>query len=195
MARTLDFAFAGKTSACKLEKVDRRKLYGYVESEVLDGADQRCELATLASDGRTVIPAGGIGLASFSPDGRWLEKSELSAVDLEGNPIELDDKVTIEEYLSHNIRLVYALEAEDGIDKALLAELNKGNIYKFEFSYRGGLNADAAFMLEGKDGTVWMAVGAPTDIEFVSYEQVGFTESADGDEGGEDEDGIDFGMM
>lgn len=206
MARTLDFTFAGKTSACTMQKVDRRKLYGYVESEVLDGSGSPCELATLASDGRTVIPAGGIALASFSPDGRWLDKSELSAIDLEGNPIEpvessfnapiaLDQKVSIEDYLSHNIRMVYALGADDGIDQSLLDELKKGTIFRFEFSYRGGLTADTAFMLEGKDGTVWMAVGSPTAIEFVSYEQVGFAISPDEDEQEDDDEGFDFSMM
>ena len=205
MARTLDFTFAGETSACGLEKVDRRKLYGYVDSEVLDGADQKCELATLASDGRTIIPAGGIGLATFSPDGRWLDKSDLSAVDLEGNPIEpvessfnapiaLEETASIEEYLSHNIRMVYALSAEDGISGKLLAELAAGKIFKFDFSYRGGLTADPSFLLEGKDGSVWMAVGSPTDIEFISYEQVGFAVPPDED-ADEEDDGIDFGMM
>ena len=139
MARTLDFTYAGNTSACSIDKVDRRKLYGYVETEVLDGADQKCQLATLASDGRTVIPAGGIALATFSPDGLWLDKSELSAVDLEGKPIEpvassfnapieLSEIVGIDDYLSHNIRMVYALSAEEGIDAALVAELKKGSI-------------------------------------------------------------------
>ena len=205
MARTLDFKFRDKISACSINKVDRRKLYGYVETEVLDGADQVCELATLASDGRTVIPAGGIALATFAPDGRWLDKSDLSAVDLEGNPIEpvessfgapieLTEKVSIEDYLSHNIRMVYALSADDGIDKGLLGELAKGTIFRFEFSYRGGLIADTAFMLEGKDGTIWMAVGSRTDIEYISYEQVGFAVSPDEDEADDDE-GIDFGMM
>jgi len=207
MARTLDFSFSGNISACSISKVDRRKLYGYIESEVLDGADRRCTLATLASDGRTLIPAGGVALASFSPDGRWLDKSELTAVDLEQSPIEpvessfsapidLTEKVTIEDYLSHNIRAVYELNAEEGIDEALLGELKKGTIFKFDFSYRGGLTADTAFMLEGKDGTVWMAVGSPTKIEFVTYEQVGFAVAPEEDGDTEEEDdGMDFGMM
>ena len=51
-------------------------------------------------------------------------------------------------------------------------------------------------MLEGKDGTVWMAVGSPTKIEFISYEQVGFAVSPDDDEeGDEEDDGMDFGMI
>jgi len=205
MARTLDFTFGGNTIACSMEKVDRKKLYGFKTTEILNGDEEKCSLATLASDGRTLIPSGGVALASFSDDGRWLDKSELKAVNLEGEeivpvkssfgaPIPLTDEATIDEYLSHNVRMVYELDAEEGIDDALLKALKGGKIFKFSYSFRGGLMADAAFMLMGDDDTVWMAVGSPTDIQFISYEQAATLEEED-DGDSEDDDGFDFGMM
>ena len=43
-------------------------------------------------------------------------------------------------------------------------------------------------MLEGKDGTIWMAVGSRTDIEYISYEQVGFASVPDHYEDEDEED-------
>ena len=60
----LQLSYEGKEIACGIAKVDRRKLYGYTETEVVDSeTEQVCSLATLASDGRTLIPPGGMALA------------------------------------------------------------------------------------------------------------------------------------
>jgi hypothetical protein len=204
MARTLDFVFGGSTIPCSMEKVDRNKLYGYKSSEILTADGEICTLVTLASDGKTLIPAGGVALASLSRDGKWLEKSDLKPVDLEGvelvpvessfkTGIELNKTVCIDEYLSHTIRSVYMLDSEGGIPNTLVEELKKGTIYQFDYSYRGGIQANAAFLLAGEDGTVWMAVGEATKIEFISFEQVAVV--AEEEENDEDEEDMDFGMM
>ena len=59
MAKPLTVEFQGQTVEFALEKVDRTKLYGYVETEVHDEAGNRCELRTLAGDGHSVIGKGG----------------------------------------------------------------------------------------------------------------------------------------
>ena len=51
MARALGFRHGSTELAFGLEKLDRKKLYGFVDSEVLDGGGRPCELAVLASDG------------------------------------------------------------------------------------------------------------------------------------------------
>jgi hypothetical protein len=48
----LVFDIAGKEITCGMAKVDRTKLYGYVDTEVLDENDEICELATLAGMAR-----------------------------------------------------------------------------------------------------------------------------------------------
>ena len=135
----------------------------------------------------------------------WKTKDELKPVDLEGNEltpvtstfkerVELEETASAEEYLNHNIRMVYLLETEHGFPKALLTELAKGKIFRFPFSYRGGLVPDVAFILQGAGGDVWMAVGKNTEVHLIGQEQVGAAVVEE--EGGEDEvDPLDFGMM
>ena len=50
-------------------------------------------------------------------------------------------------------------------------------------------------MLQGTDGTVWMLVGKPTKINLVGFEQAGGIAETDEDDGDEEEDLMDFGMM
>ncbi|MFT4639718.1 MAG: hypothetical protein ACI8T1_003043 [Verrucomicrobiales bacterium] len=87
METLLVFQFQGEESACHLSKIERSKLYGYVEKEVIDEDEQKCSLATLAADGQTLIGSGGTTFAYMNPDGLWCDKSELQAVDMENTPI------------------------------------------------------------------------------------------------------------
>ena len=48
MAKPLVFHFADRDISFQMSKVDRTKLYGFKELEVLDEDGQACELATLA---------------------------------------------------------------------------------------------------------------------------------------------------
>jgi hypothetical protein len=50
--------------AFQLEKVDRTKLYGYVETVVCDENNQPCELHTIASDGKSIVDKGGTALTN-----------------------------------------------------------------------------------------------------------------------------------
>ncbi|MFT5466317.1 MAG: hypothetical protein ACI8UO_001416 [Verrucomicrobiales bacterium] len=208
MAQSLQFTFGKNEFACSISKVDRAKIYGSVELEVLDENGRKCDLATLAGDGKTLIPAGGTALAYVSPDGDWREKSGLTPVDIDGNRIEpvtstfkettdLGESVSHEEFLSHNIRLIYLIDVVEGeMPQQLLEDLAGGSIYKFQFSYRGGLEADAAFLIADGDGTPWMLVGKPTKIQFIGYEQTAASVGSDedGDEAEVAGDLMDFGL-
>ncbi len=204
---SLTFSYKGKESVADMGKVDRSKLYGYSKTEVIGEDDKPCSLATLSNDGKTIIPSGGTALAYFSPDGMWRDKADLKPVNIDGDeitpvtstlkaPVELSDTATVEEFLSHNIRLIYQLKAdENGFNTALTKELDKGTIFKFGFSYRGGLTADAAFLLKGQDGTFWMLVGKPTTLEFIGFEQVGTVTQEDVSDSETEADIMSFDMM
>ncbi|MCW8132042.1 MAG: hypothetical protein KIS92_16970 [Planctomycetota bacterium] len=205
MAKALVLQFNGTDLPFSTEKVDRTKLYGFIDVEALDDQGRRCHLATLADDGRTIIGMGGTAFAQLSPDGEWLDKSKLKPVDPEGKPIvpvpssysapvPLARTASIEEYLSHNIKSVYLLRCEGDLS-ALLAELKKGTIYTFPYSYRGGLEADAGFLLASQDGQPFLAVGQPTTIHFVGLEQAAALteEESSGEDDGDES--VDFGMM
>jgi hypothetical protein len=205
MARSLVFDLNGAQISCNPEKVDRTKLYGFIDVEALDNKGRKCQLATLADDGRTIIGAGGSAFGYLSPDGEWIEKAALKPVDPEGKPIApvastygapvpLTKTATIDEYLSHNIKGVYVLRSEGDFSK-LEAELKKGTIYTFPYSFRGGLEADVGFLLAAPEGGIFLAVGQPTKIHFVGLEQPAAV-SDESDEAADIEDeGVDFGMM
>lgn len=204
MAKPLVFQLGEHEISFAMHKVDRSKLYGFKEIQALDESDHVCQLATLAGDGCTLIGKGGTGLLWLDADGAWCDKSQLVPVDKDGNkiepvpssfsePIQLFDTATVDQYLEHNIRLVYAVEALDAADD-LIAELNRGTIFTFPYSYRGGLEADAGFLLTNEAGEVMMAVGTPTQVEFIGMAAPAATvEDAEGDQ--EDVDIMDFDMI
>jgi hypothetical protein len=204
MAQPLVLRFGEKELPFQLKKVERSALYGFVDTEVSDGKDRPCRPVTLAGDGRTLVGPGGVALAYMTPDGRWCDKKELKPVDVDGTeitpvpstfktPVRLDQTADIDEYLAHNIRLVYQLTSDDEAD-ALQEALGRNTIYTFPFSYRGSLEADTAFLLAGADGTIFMVVGRKADITYVGFGQAADIAPPE-EEGGEDEGELDFGMM
>jgi len=188
-----------------IEKLDRTKLYGSVDVEAIDDQGRPCELATLASDGKTLLGKGGTAAAFLSQDGAWLDRAALKPVDAFGDPIapvpssfaapvDLGDETDVDDYLQHNIKSVYALTTEADLE-SLRAELKAGKIYKFPYSFRGGLVADVGFLLANPEGEPFLAVGQPTRIHFLGLDVLPVFEDEEAAEGAEAEDELDFGMM
>jgi hypothetical protein len=204
MAKPLTVVFRGVTVHLELEKVERSKLYGYVENEVVDDSGKPCELATLICDGHSIAGKGGTALAYLSPDGLWRKKSDLKAVDIHGttivpvkstfdSPVTLESTSTIDDYLSHNIHLIYRM-TPDEICAPLDAELKAGTIFQFPFSYRGGLEASAGFLLLGSDGNTFLCVGTPTAAEFVDLKATAVV-VPEADEAVAEDDALDFNLV
>jgi len=205
MPRALILRHRGVELSFTIEKLDRTKLYGSVDVEALDDQGRRCELATLASDGKTLLGKGGTAAAFLSQDGAWLDRAALKPVDAFGDPItpvpssfaapvDLGDETDVDDYLQHNIKSVYALTTEADLE-ALRAELKDGKIYKFPYSFRGGLVADVGFLLANPEGEPFLAVGQPTRIHFLGLDVLPVFEDEETTEGAEAEDELDFGMM
>lgn len=215
MAKPLVFQFGKRELAFDMNKVERAKLYGYKETLVIDEDGDPCELATLASDGRTVAGKGGIAMGYLSPDGAWCDRGSLTPIDVEGNeippapssfsgPVDLSEQATIEDYLDHNIRAVYALDllpdenASAAADKAateLLEQIQGGVIYKFPYSFRGGVAVDQGFLLANEAGDVFLAIGKPTQVQFVKLQQSSSLIEDEGETADEDGDLMDFDMI
>jgi hypothetical protein len=205
MAKPLTLVFRGNPVEVALEKVDRSKLYGYVETEVVDEAGKRCELATLIGDGHSIVGKGGSAIAYLSADGLWKTRSELRPVDVDGKPITpvkssfdapipLGGTATVDDFLSHNIHLIYQIQPAAEVPE-LLAELKAGTIFRFPFSYRGGVEASPAFLLLGGDGNPFLCVGTPTAIEFIGPTATAPVVSDDTSDAGEEEDALDFSLV
>jgi hypothetical protein len=205
MAKPLRFEFQGQPVEFSIEKIDRAKLYGYTETEVLDEAGRRCELATVLADGHSIVGKGGAALVYLSADGLFRTRAQLQPVDLHGKPItlvkssfdtsiDLVETATIDEFLSHNVHLIYQLVPE-GEATDLLAALATGTIYRFPFSYRGGVEPYPAFMLLGSDGTPFLCVGTPTASDFVGPAASAAVVSEETTDAAEDEDALDFSLV
>ena len=208
MPRSLSFTWQGSAFDCEIHKVDRSKLYGNVRIETLDMDGEKCELATLLDDGKTLIPNGGTATGYMNPDGEWVDRDELTPVDYDGNeletvpssfdaPIELEAEVSIEEFLDHSVRLTYALKSEAGISDAFMDRLKDGAIFKTHFSYRGGIDPDPAFLMQSEDETVWLLIGEQSRIAYTKLEQAAVVEPTkdDEDQTDEDSDELDFSML
>ncbi len=205
-AKPLVFTFDNNEVTFGMVKVDRSKLYGFKELEVHDDSGQPCELATLADDGKTVIGKGGTGIGHVSADGLWCDKTQLTPVNIEGEeiepvkssfgtPIPLTAEVDAQEFLNHNIRLCYLMESEE-VCEPLMAKLKAGSIFKFPYSYRGGLEADAGFLLTNSSGDVFFLVGDPTLVEFVGLQQAAAVVAEEASEEESSDGGLmDFGMI
>jgi hypothetical protein len=208
MARSLTFILNKNRFDCTIHKVDRSKLYGSRSIETLDMDGNKCELATLLDDGKTLVPYGGTASGYINPDGEWVCRKDITPVDFDGKKLKkvpssfdsgmpLDEKVSAEEFLDHSIRLTYALESAEGMDKAFLKDIKNGVIFKTWFSYRGGVDPDPAFVMQGDDDTIWLMIGAENRVSYSKLEQAAVIEAtAEKDEGAEtSSDELDFGML
>lgn len=209
MPRSLEFGFEGRRFACSISKVDRRKLYGAVDIETIDVDGGECALASLARDGKTLIPFGGTAAGYVNPDGEWVFRKDLNPVDLDGEelemvassfdaPLELGETASIEEFLDHSVRLVYRLDAAESestangdMDAEFVRRIESGEIFRTGFSYRGGVSADPAFIMQGQDNAVWLLIAAVNQIDYVSLEQAAVCASTVELDDADDEEELD----
>jgi len=208
MPRSLEFRFEDDQLQCEIGKVDRSKLYGSVSTETLDKNQQRCSLASLAYDGQTLISHGGTALGYMNPQGEWLNRSDLTAINAKGDPvrevessfkqtIELNKRVSAEEFLNHSVRLVYLLNPVEGEIEGLRKVLDGGDIFEIEFSYRGGTSVDPAFILSNEEG-IWLLITDANRVEFADLAQAAVcARIEEPEETDEEEDNgeLDFGML
>ncbi len=181
MARALVLSLDGQEFPVQMQKIDREKLYGNIEIEAFDEEGNTAFLQILDSDGKTLIDTGGTALATLDEKGNSIDRKNLIPINTDGEEIKpvpssfsapnILYKATADEYLSHTVKSVYILTPPEGSNLDLLDEVLSGDaIYKFDFSYRGGLDYDTAFLI-GNDSTVFMIVGANTTLQFVKLNQ------------------------
>ncbi len=205
MAKPLVFRHGKTELSFQLDKLDRDKLYGYIDTEAQDSQSRACQLAILGSDGKTLVGRGGSALQYVDPDGNYCARATLKPVSPEGKPlvavpssfaapIALEERASVDEYLSHNVKSVYLLTPPMGADE-LLKELRAGAIYTFGFSYRGGLNPNVGFLLASSEGTPTLAIGQKANLSFVRLAELSDPEEETVVEEGDSDDEMDFGMM
>lgn len=201
MAKPIIVKLGGVESRFDHEKLDRAKLYGRRQRQVLDPGGLRCERAELTRDGTLLVRSGMTAQGYFDESGAWVPNSQLVGLDADGNPCDpvsstlgepqkLAGPVPAEEVLDLAVRSIYVLKAEQ-LDPKLEAELKAGKIYKFPFCYRDGYNAETAFLVGNPSG-FFALVGTPTESEWCELAAVA-TEPVDGEDDADDE--LDFEMF
>lgn len=205
MARQLVLSLDGVEFSVSMHKIDREKLYGRIEIEAYDEEMNRCSLQVLAADGRTLIDKGGTSLAAVNEDGMWVKRSDLIALDGEGNEIDpvpssfshpnTLEPATVDEYLSYLVKSVYLLEpADEGVFDSLAGIFSEdAQLYKFPFSYRGGLEYDCAFLTANSEG-MFMVIGTPAALQFVELHQPAMVTDYEEEADLEDEE-LDFDLL
>lgn len=203
MARPLVLSLDGQEFPVRITKVDREKLYGAIEIEAFDENGNEAFLRVLASDGKTLIDKGGTALAVLSEDGDWIDRRSLIALNQDGDQIEpvpssfnitnLLSPATVEEYLSVIVKSVYVIDSVDEAELDYLkSHLSGGDIFKFKFSFRGGLEFDSAFLLSNKEG-IFMVTGTDARLQFLKLSQERILDSIEEQEISADE--LDFDLL
>lgn len=199
MPKAVIVTFAGTPSSFAHTKLDRTKLYGKKQRQVLDPKGERCERAELLRDGSLILRSGMTAQGFFDEDGVWVPNGDLVPLDAEGNPAPralptldvpqaLEGPVSPKDVLDLATRSVYLLEPE-GIDVALDAALSEGKIFRFPFNVRSEHKLEVAYLLKNEHG-YFALVGTPAETEWSSLETS--VNELDEDEG---DDELDFEMF
>ena len=133
MGKTLSFNLKGYTFSAEAKKIERKKLYGFNKTLVFDENGLECETANLDEGMSGIIPKGGLGLGILSPEGLWVERASLKAVNKEGfdlplyqssydKEIKLNKKVSTDEFLDYCITGFYEL-SDSGFSQVIGSDI------------------------------------------------------------------------
>lgn len=203
MAKSLILSLDGKEFEVMITRIDREDLYGKIEIEAFDEKGKPAELKVLAADGKTLIDKGGTALAVVNEKGDSIDRSELVAVTIDGDEIDRVEssfnapnelkKAKLDDYLGLVVKSVYILDPpEDGDLDYLKQHLDSKHIYSFPFSYRGGLEHDAAYIVGGDKDEAFMIIGKDGDLDYLKLNQASVLESNEEQEISADEISFDL---
>ena len=198
MAKELLFSLGGSLYGSAPVKLERKKLYGWSSVVATDRQDMTCISAYLSPDDSMVIPSGAFKQGTVDDEGRWVDKSELTAYGENGqalavvpssfdSTIELHETVPAEEFLDHEWDSVYQLANTE------LADAVGDDIYVFPFSYKGGTTRNDGFLMR-TDAGLFLFSGSKLDYPLVTLAQETVIDDFE-DDLEEDIDELDFSMM
>lgn len=197
MAKELKFTIAGTEYGAAPVKLERKKIYGWSDLVATDKSGDVCDAVYLSIDDALLIPSGGYKQGTVDDSGRWVEKSELTACDEDGNPlpqlvssfdvtIELKDKVSVEQFLDNDWESVYQLMNPD------LASVVGNDIYVFDFCYRAGVNHNDGYLMNTPGG-LFLFAGDKQEFPLLSLAELTVIDEVEEVE--EEIDELDFSMF
>jgi hypothetical protein len=200
MAKAIALRLAGEVSSFGFAKLDRDKLYGHKERQVVDQDGKRCASAYLSSDGAALVPSGGLAMLYVDEGFATIERSTLRAVDDQGADVpllpstlgveqELEGPVPPQKLLDHNIHTVYQLQSE-ALGAKLGAELTAGKLFCAPFNFRDDYQRQMLFLVRNEHG-IFALIGSARGFDFVRRDAA----PAPVDDTDDLADDLDFTMM
>ena len=200
MAKAIALRLAGEVSSFSFARLDRNKLYGHKERQVVDQDGKRCTSAYLSSDGAALVPSGGLAMLYVDEGFATIERSTLRAVDDQGADVpllpstlgveqDLEGPVPPQRLLDHTIHTVYQLQSEV-LGANLTAALSAGKIFCAPFNFRDDYQRHTLFLL-GNDSGTFALIGNTRTFDFVRRDAT----PAAMDDADDLADDLDFTMM
>ena len=203
MAKQAIFTFNEKSFEASLTKLDRDKLYGFVEEMVTDDQGRACTMGAMLDDGKTIILSGSTLMKPVDESNREVNKKTLKTVLTDGTdavlmpsvfdqPVQLE-KVNMDWLFDLEVSATYQLTIENADAHNNMLELFKDDaIYRFPFNYRADYDAAEGILLSnGK--ALFVLSGRLMNFNYLS--NTNQLVSLEEDNLTDEEETIDFGML
>jgi hypothetical protein len=204
MAKQLTFVIDNQKFLAEITKVDRDKVYGYIEEVVTDKSGNTCLSGNLLDDGQTLILSGATALKTVDSNMNEVDKKSLKTVYQDGTdavliPSSYDgeivmQKASIDNLFDLEVATVYQLIWEDTSAKAnLIKLLQNGNLFQLVFNYRADYEGADAIMLSSQD-EVYVLTGRLLDFEYLENKSIVPPIEEESTQADSEEE-VDFGML
>lgn len=203
MAKSITFSIGEKKFQGAINKVDRDKVYGFVEELVTDASGNLCTTGSIMDDGSTIILSGATALKTVDKNNKEVDKKTLKAVYMDGKdavlvPSSYDQEVMLQKTIVDDlynleVTAVYQMGFEDtGIAKADVLKMLGEDYYRFVFNYRADYEGADAIMLATAN-EVFVLTGRLLEFNFLENKNTVVV--LDEETAAETDDSIDFGML
>jgi hypothetical protein len=203
VAKQIKFVFNDSSWAAGLVKLDRDKVYGYVEEVITDANQEPCAVASLLDDGHSLVLTGSMALKTVDDKFNEVDKKSLKAFKLDGTPAELvpssyDADVllmegTLDDLFNLETNTVYQLAFDDEAQEKGLAEFLAGKVMRFVFNYRADYEGADAVLIAAQ-GKAFALTGRMLEFPYLENKMVIIQENPTGSDDNTEET-IDFGML
>jgi hypothetical protein len=163
MARLASFKIGDSLFRAGLNKIDRDKIYGFVEEHTFDMNGDECTLGAVLNDGSTFVLSGATAMKKVDEQLREVDKSEIKTVKIDGSEALLQPSIfdietilkeeDLDALLDLQVELSYQLSFENDSDKTTaLSKLKIDKAYFFLYNYRADYEATDAYLISnGKE--------------------------------------------
>ena len=200
MGRPIKFNLSGVSLEAEITKVDRSKLYGTSARVVYDENGEECSLSNLYQ-GSAILPKGSISQTLLDSKGNYVSRSDLIGFNNLNQKVEKVSsiysgennckKVTIDEFISANVKSIYQLNIENNnLENWKKCFLND-EIYCFVFNYREDYEGDDAYILSNGNN-FFIIVGKQNSYEYLELNTISIDVE---DEDSTQDDDLDFSMF